>query len=722
LEEARTNSPVQNQARRSGNGNGGPRRLGADDLGPLFENASDIVIISDRDGIVRAANRAAREFGGYGIEEVERGVSLRDMLEAHEYDAAMELTRRALDGLPIPEFYQREVHTRGIGRRVLELRSNVLEAHGGERLLQTIGRDVTEKREAEELQAATLQIAQTMLATQSLGEIGRVVCDEARNLFRIDATYLWLRREDSLAGCAAAGIGADRFEGTRYPLGPSVLQTLANATGPIIINNYQSSNLLDDAGRASGVQSFMLIPLKRGGEPHGLLTLADYHDAQRFTHTMGDRATILGAQVSAAIASVLAREREEEEGQVSAALLQVSQATSSYLSEESLLPQIAARAREAMESDWAIVALWDEEKNSFRPAATDGFAKELDDELKLVWFGPGQSEEAHALWSRRPFERSEPGGELAPLLRRWEMSSLYGTPMVRGGRIVGAFVAGFRSRRGRFSSKEKRIAVGIAAQAAVAVENARLVEALQSANALKSEFLGTMSHELRTPLNAILGYTDLMREELLGPLTEDQRQALSRMHVNSRTLLELINMTLDVNRLEVGRVAVRASRFRLGELLEEIAREVETRIDSGVAVHWPADPTALPEIDTDRGKLKIVLRNLIDNALKFTPKGSVTVGVKAGDGAVEIAVSDTGIGIAEEDIGRIFEIFHQVRGDNRSLTSGVGLGLYLVQRYCDLVGARVHVGSRLGHGSTFTVELPVRAEIAKPPMNTDEHR
>jgi signal transduction histidine kinase len=286
------------------------------------------------------------------------------------------------------------------------------------------------------------------------------------------------------------------------------------------------------------------------------------------------------------------------------------------------------------------------------------------------------------------------------------MSSFYAAPMVRGGRIVGAFVAGFHSRRGHFSSKEKRIAVGIAAQAAVAVENARLVEALQSANALKSEFLGTMSHELRTPLNAILGYTDLMREELLGPLTEDQRQALARMHVNSRTLLELINMTLDVNRLEVGRVAVRPSHFRLAELLDEIAREVETRIDGAVAVIWPKDSSILPELDTDRGKLKIVLRNLVDNALKFTPQGSVTVAVTADDHTVTIAVSDTGIGIAAADITKIFEIFHQVRSDNRSLTSGVGLGLYLVRRYCDLLGASVQVRSSLGCGSTFSVELP----------------
>lgn len=691
------------------------RAIGVRDLGPLFENAGDLVIISDREGIVVAANRSAREFGGYSLDEVSRGVSMRDLLEPHEYEAAMELTRRALDGLEIPEFYEREVHTRGIGRRVLELRSNVLELAGGERFLQTIGRDVTDKREAEELQAAVLQIGQAMLGVQGLAEIGRIVCAQARDVLRVGATYLWLKREDSLIGCAAAGVGAAQFEGTRYPLGPSTLRMLEESRAPIPINDYLNSPYADDAARAAKVQSIMLIPLRRGGEAHGLLTLAEYQDPQRFTAAIQRRAAVLGTQISAAIGSALAREREEEEGKVSTALLQVSQATSASLSEEALLPQIAERAREAMECDWTVVALWDEDKHSFRPAATDGWTPEFDDELKLAWFTPEVAPEIHTIWSRHPFEKAEPSGPLEALYQRWGVSSVYGAPMVRGGRVVGAFVAGFRTRRGHFSSKEKRIAVGIATQAAVAVENARLFEALQRANALKSEFLGTMSHELRTPLNAILGYTDLMREGLLGPLSDDQREALARMHLNGRTLLELISMTLDVNRLELGRVAVSPSRFNLAELLGEIAREVETRIDtSRVRVSWPEDLTALPDLNTDRGKLKIVLRNLIDNALKFTRRGTVTVAVAVGESAVDVSVQDTGIGIADEDLSRIFEIFQQVRGDGSTISGGVGLGLYLVRRYCDLVGARVQVKSRVGEGSTFTVSVPVSSPKSAP--------
>src|SRR5262249_37749657 len=154
-------------------------------------------------------------------------------------------------------------------------------------------------------------------------------------------------------------------------------------------------------------------------------------------------------------------------------------------------------------------------------------------------------------------------------------------------------------------------------QAAVAVDNARLVEDLRRANRLKSEFLGTMSHELRTPLGAILGYTELLRDGAMGTLHAEQAETLDRMLINGRSLLELINATLDVNRLEAGRIGLEPSHFELHDVLAELREEFAPRSGLGaVPVLWPQEPAVLP-LYTDRGKLKVVLRNLIDNALKF---------------------------------------------------------------------------------------------------------
>jgi signal transduction histidine kinase len=241
------------------------------------------------------------------------------------------------------------------------------------------------------------------------------------------------------------------------------------------------------------------------------------------------------------------------------------------------------------------------------------------------------------------------------------------------------------------------------------VENARLVEDLRRANRLKSEFLGAMSHELRTPLSAILGYTELLQEGLMGPLVTEQSEALERILVNGRGLLELINMTLDANRLEAGRAAVEPSECCLADICTELRSEFDTRAAAaGVALRWPEQPAVA--LFTDRAKLKVVVRNLVDNALKFTPHGAVTVGVSytEGGGRLRLSVQDTGIGIPADALSTVFEMFRQLGAARWSARGGVGLGLHLVRRYTELLGGEVTVESTPGAGSTFAIEVPTR--------------
>jgi PAS domain S-box-containing protein len=170
-----------------------PSGDGLEPFASLFEQANDIVILNDRGGRIVAANRAAREFGGYSAEDVQQGVYLHDVLPAADCEAAMLLTQRALDGESIPEVYEREAVQRDGNRRLLELRSNVLRRPGEPPLLQTIGRDITEKREAEAFQGSLLQVSQALLTAQTLDELGRVICEEARRVLSVDGAYLWLR-------------------------------------------------------------------------------------------------------------------------------------------------------------------------------------------------------------------------------------------------------------------------------------------------------------------------------------------------------------------------------------------------------------------------------------------------------------------------------------------------------------------------------------------------
>lgn len=232
-------------------------------------------------------------------------------------------------------------------------------------------------------------------------------------------------------------------------------------------------------------------------------------------------------------------------------------------------------------------------------------------------------------------------------------------------------------------------------------------EEAKKASQLKSEFLGAMSHELRTPLNIILGYAEMLNDPVYGALTGKQADFLCRIDRNTRELVTLINETLTMSRLETGRLLMNLQAVNLETLLTEVKAEMQDMGEkSTLQLQWRVTPGLPPMVVTDPFKLKIVLKNLIANAIKFTPEGSVTVEAGPLRDGVEIRVTDTGIGIAPDDLALIFEPFHRAAQTERSNYGGVGLGLYIVRRILELIGGTVTAESRVGHGSTFQVWLP----------------
>ena len=285
-------------------------------------------------------------------------------------------------------------------------------------------------------------------------------------------------------------------------------------------------------------------------------------------------------------------------------------------------------------------------------------------------------------------------------------TSLY-MALRRGGELIGYHTASLVAEGRAFSSEQKRIARGIAHLASLALENARLTASLEKANRLKSEFVATMSHELRTPLNVILGFNDLLRDGEYGPATNEQKGIYNRIEQSGWNLLELINSTLDLSRLEQGKLSVDSQETDVGQLLQQLRGEVEPILEHKpeVKLAWKA-PEDLPEIVTDPRKLKVVIKNLITNAVKFTDEGMVTVAASAHNGSLEVDVTDTGQGIPSEDLKSIFEPYRQVDGSTTRRHEGVGLGLHIVRRYVDLLGGDVEVESTEGYGSTFRISIP----------------
>jgi PAS domain S-box-containing protein len=229
----------------------------------------------------------------------------------------------------------------------------------------------------------------------------------------------------------------------------------------------------------------------------------------------------------------------------------------------------------------------------------------------------------------------------------------------------------------------------------------------ERANALKSEFLASMSHELRTPLHTILGFTELLEEEGAGPLTEKQKRFVQHVHQDSSHLLELINDILDLSKIEAGRMDLQIESIDAAEVIAETVEGMKGRAEAkGILLE---NSTTTPvHVLADRVRFREILLNLLSNAVKFTPDGG-TVRIDCSRpraGAVEIAVTDTGIGIAPEDRHVIFDKFRQVASTTKGVREGTGLGLAIVKRLVEMHGGETFLESELGHGSRFAFTVP----------------
>jgi PAS domain S-box-containing protein len=233
---------------------------------------------------------------------------------------------------------------------------------------------------------------------------------------------------------------------------------------------------------------------------------------------------------------------------------------------------------------------------------------------------------------------------------------------------------------------------------------------VEQASQAKSQFLANMSHEFRTPLNAILGYTSLLLQGVSGPMSPQQEKNLARVDSNARHLLAIINDILDISRIEAGKMPLHLSRFALPALVSEVLAELEPLIvRSRLSVKTDV-VRAVPDITSDRAKVKQVVLNLVSNAIKFTPSGTVTITLRhdAADREAVVAVKDTGIGIATGDQDRVFEDFRQADNSPAREYGGAGLGLAICRRLAHMLDGRIELSSRVGQGSTFTLALPTR--------------
>lgn len=295
--------------------------------------------------------------------------------------------------------------------------------------------------------------------------------------------------------------------------------------------------------------------------------------------------------------------------------------------------------------------------------------------------------------------------DLEPRLNKLTTSSMV-VPLRARGRTLGALVLTSTSPSRLYEREHLLIAQELADRAALAVDNAKLYEAAVLASRTKSDFLGVMSHELRTPLNAILGYSDLLLLGIAGTISEDSHGYIDRVRACAKHLLQLIEQILVFSRMETGKEPLMRESVALHPLISEVMALVQpVATEKGLAINISTDSPDVT-VQSDRTKVNQILMILLTNAIKFTHTGDIRLDVRAEAERVVVDVTDSGIGIATEDIEKIFTPFWQVQQEKTRAFGGTGLGLTVARRLAQLLHGDLNVTSRPKRGSTFTLWLP----------------
>jgi len=573
-----------------------------------------------------------------------------------------------------------------------------------------VARQHVERQRTQQQTAALLAVAKDISGTLERAELLERVQRRIASVLHCDmvGTFYWDTERAVFRAIAHYGVPPNRGDllrdlefrsgspfGGRLKIGGRVV------IDDVRVQDWAPAELLDQFG----IASLVAVPLAVGERQLGTLVAARSQPGSPFDQTQLQLFEGIARQLAVAIEAADLCHLQQEEVEVASALAMAGQELIGCTVVAELVRRLCRVTTAVVGCDCSHTWLWQPKEEAFAPVASFGDTPEQWQARRLIRLPRDQVSPVFESRDVTPLVVWEPA------IPRPQVAALgYGLTVGicaafrRGGEIIGVQTAGFRSRLEPFSERQQRIAQGIARLAAPALERAQLTEELGRANRLKSEFVAAMSHELRTPLNVIIGYNELLTEGQFGALSAAQSDTVQRMHGKACELLALIDRTLDVSRLDDDHVRLELSEVGVAELLAELAAETSGLHDKpGVHFTWCADP-GLPRLYTDAVKVKLALKNLIENALKFTDQGRVTVAASASDGGVEIRVTDTGVGMAPEALPVIFEPFRQCEAAGRR--GGVGLGLYIARRLVDMVGGQLTVESEPERGSTFHVHLP----------------
>ena len=594
-------------------------------------------------------------------------------------------------------------------------------------------------REALERQTATAEILKVISSSptdvqpvfDTILENAVRLCDSPRAaVFRYDGQRVHLAATRNWTTEALAKAAAEYPR----PADPHQMNGRILSTGKVVHIEDALTDPSYDHGRAlaMGWRQLLGVPMLREGAVIGAITFA-WTEAGRVPERQVELLKTFADQAVIAIENVRLftelKSRTEEltksVGQLTA-LGEVSRAVSSTLDVETVLDTIVSRACQLAGADGCSIYEYDEDANWFELRASYNFDAHYEESLRGMPLRKGEGLMGRAAEAREPMQIPDitaPGAyesSVRDILVRFGYRALLSVPLLREGQIIGSLSL-TRKVPGAFSAEVIELLKTFATQSALAIQNARLFREiaekgrqLEVASRHKSDFLASMSHELRTPLNAILGFNEMILGEIYGDVPADMKEPLTDIQTSGKHLLRLINNVLDLAKIEAGRMELAPSEYVVNDIVETVRSSLRPlAADKGLEL-VAAVAEDIPLAYGDAGRITQCLMNLAGNSLKFTKAGKVEIAVELRGELLAYRVSDTGIGMAPDKIGNLFSEFKQADATIAGEYGGTGLGLSISKKFVEMHGGRIWVESKLGQGSHFLFEIPLRLSAGTP--------
>ena len=581
----------------------------------------------------------------------------------------------------------------------------------------------TEQRAAE--LGAISTVTQALVAETELDNMIQLIGSQTRDIFDADIAYLAMLNPQTQA------IEFPYQHGDDYPtlkLGEGLTSRIIMNGRPLLFNrnlDKESTDLgISRIGRRA--KSYLGVPIKAGKDTIGVISVQSVQQEGVFNEDSLRLLTTIAANAGAAIHTAQLHAETQRRAREMATLTEVGRDISSSLEASTVLVSIVTHARELLNGELSALFLPENNGQTFRAIAAIGIEAE-DLRNDIITLGEGILGNV---------AKNKIGEIVNDVKNDPRVLSITGTeidvnehmlivPLLANGELIG-LMSVWRTGAGlEFTDFELEFLTNLSRQAVIALQNSQLFAEAQEArasaehaNQAKSAFLATMSHELRTPLNAIIGFTRIVKRKAEGVLPEKQTDNLDKVLSSAEHLLGLINTVLDISKIEAGRMDVQASNFNINLLVDQCYSTVQPLIKANVKFEKRND-TELRLVYSDQDKIKQIILNLLSNAAKFTHAGSVILNVYHAGEVFMVDVTDSGIGMNEEALSRVFEEFQQADSSTTRQYGGTGLGLSISRSLARLLGGDLTVVSEPDKGSTFTLTLPIHFVYETPASPSD---